>query len=139
MSVAEFEQLGGRTPPARQEATVHRPLRKRVMHTVRRLHLYLGLFLLPWAVLYGVTGFLFNHPTAFADAPMASFGKSELAGTPMESPPAPADVAREVVTALNNRVRGEPYVLVEPEKARYKRDFAFATVDANGNDVSLPV
>ena len=56
---------------------------RRVMHTIRRLHLYLGLFLLPWSILYGVTGFLFNHPTAFADAPTASFGRSELTGTPM--------------------------------------------------------
>jgi len=107
------------------------------MHAVRRLHLYLGLFLLPWAVLYGVTGFLFNHPTAFADAPTASFGKNELAGTPMESSPAPAEVAKQVVVALNGRAKGESYVLVEPEKAKYTRDFAFATVKADGQDVSI--
>src|SRR5215212_3367202 len=119
MSVAESsEELGGLTPcegeppagspcnplppPARQE-TSKRPLHKRVMHAVRRTHLYLGLLLLPWAVLYGITGFLFNHPSAFADTPTATFGAAELAGTPMESPPAPREVAAQVVAALNER------------------------------------
>ena len=135
MSVAEPEpELGGLTPPARQT----RPLRKRVMHTVRRAHLYFGLFLLPWAVLYGATGFLFNHPTAFADAPAASFGEGELVGTPMGAPPAPAAVAEQVVGALNARAaNGETYALVEPAKAKYTRDFAFATVKADGQEVSV--
>ena len=30
---------------------------------VRRLHLYLGLFLLPWVVLFGVTSYPFSHPS----------------------------------------------------------------------------
>ena len=135
MSVAEPE-LGGPTPPARQEP--ERPLRKRAMHAVRRAHLYFGLFLLPWAVLYGITGFLFNHPTAFSDAPTASFGKSELVGTPMEAPPAPAETAAQVVAALNERAKdGAKYTLVEPAKAKYTREFAFATVKADGQEVSL--
>ncbi len=122
----------GEPPPFR------RPLRRRVMHAVRRAHLYFGLFLLPWAVMYGATGFLFNHPSAFADAPTATFGARELAGTPMESPPKPDAVAAQVVTALNERAKdGGPYSLVEPEKARYTRDFAFVTVKADGHDVSL--
>ena len=135
MSVAEP------TPAAEPAAAPHaarRPLHKRVMHAVRRAHLYFGLFLLPWAVLYGATGFLFNHPTAFADAPTKSFGAGELAGTPMESPPAPAAVAAQVVAALNARAPdGPPYSLVEPEKAKYTRDFAFATAKADGQEVSL--
>jgi hypothetical protein len=108
------------------------------MHVVRRGHLYLGLFLLPWAILYGVTGFLFNHPTAFSDAPTRSFGRSELAGTPMADLPVPAAVAEEVVAAL--RERADPpadYRLVEPEKAKYLREFAFATVKADGQEVSI--
>lgn len=137
MSVAEPQpELGGLMPPARQET--RRPLRKRVMHAVRRAHLYFGLFLLPWAVMYGVTGFLFNHPAAFADAPTATFGTSELAGTPMAELPKPDAVAAQVVAALNERRKeGTPYSLVEPGKARYTRDFAFATIKADGQDVSI--
>jgi hypothetical protein len=124
--------------PEDAPAVRRRPLRRRVMHAVRRAHLCFGLFLLPWAVLYGVTGFLFNHPNAFADTPAVSFGTAELAGTPMESPPAPAETAERVVAALNDRAsEGRPYSLVSPEKARYTREFAFATVKGDGQEVSV--
>lgn len=136
MSVAEPTDPGA--VAEERSAARPRPLRRRSMHAVRRAHLYLGLFLLPWAVLYGATGFLFNHPAAFADAPTATFGRAELAGTPMESPPTPAEVAAGVVAALNDRAGGgRTYSLVEPEQARYTRDFAFATVKAGGTEVSL--
>src|SRR4051794_1699015 len=50
------------TEPVRMEtakpAPRPRPLSRRVLHWVRRLHLFLGLFLLPWALLYGVSGFI---------------------------------------------------------------------------------
>jgi hypothetical protein len=105
---------------------------------LRRAHLYGGLALLPWVVLYAVTAFLFNHPTAFSDQPYVSFGRSALTGTPMESPPAPADVAAQVVAALQARAEpGTTYALVRPESARYSREFAFATVKADGQDVSV--
>lgn len=127
-----------RESPAPAAPPPRRPLRRRVMHVVRRGHLYLGLFLLPWAILYGATGFLFNHPTAFADAPTASFGPSELAGTPMSDPPPPGDVAGRVVAVLNDRAKGgSSYSLVDPGRAKYTREFAFATVKAHGREVSV--
>jgi len=144
MSIAEPEPAAAAVPtaagesPALQPQPHRRPLRKRVMHVVRRAHLYFGLFLLPWAVLYGATGFLFNHPTAFSDSPTTSFGAKELAGTPMEAVPKAATVAEQVVAALNDRAKdGKPYSLVEPEKAKYVRDFAFATVKADDTEVSV--
>jgi hypothetical protein len=110
------------------------------MHWVRRAHLYLGLFLFPWAVLYGVTAFLFNHPAVLSDRPTTHFGKQELLGTPLESPPAPAAVAAEVVRALQQRARpGTTYRLIEPSGARYTRDFAFATVSTPGGAVAVLV
>ena len=116
-----------------------RPFGKRLMLTIRRGHLYAGLFLLPWVVLYGVTSFLFNHPTAFADQPAASFGRSELSGTPMDPPPSPKDIAAQVVAALQAHADSTTYALVEPEKAKFTREFAFATVKADGQTVSLLV
>jgi hypothetical protein len=32
---------------------------------VRRLHLYLGMSLLPWFLMYGLSSFVFNHPRPF--------------------------------------------------------------------------
>lgn len=104
------------------------------MQFIRRSHLYLGLFLLPWVILYGVTAFLFNHPAAFSDqAPAVEFGKEALAGTPLAAPPKPADEAARVVEAINARSKdGAQYTLVEPESAKYARPFA--TVSARDGD-----
>ncbi len=138
MSVAEPEpsEFGG--PPSPAPQPYRRPFRKRAMHAVRRAHLYCGLFLLPWAVLYGVTGFLFTHPTAFADAPTKSFGAKELAGTMLDPPPAPAGVAERAVAALRGYgADARPFALVEPEKARFTRDFAFATVRTDDQEISV--
>jgi hypothetical protein len=96
-----------------------KPLARRVLHWVRRLHLFLGLLLLPWALLYGVSGFLFNHPTAFADQLTGTFGRDDLRGTPLEGLPGPAELAREVVAALNEK--GGSYRLVRPDEAAYSR------------------
>src|SRR5205085_286342 len=110
--------------------------RRRVMHAVRRGHLYAGLFLLPWVVLYGVTAFLFNHPTAFADQPAKSFDKSDLKGTPLESVPAAKELAAQVVEKLQARApEGTTYTLVEPDRAKFTREFAFATAKADGQTV----
>jgi hypothetical protein len=50
-----------------------------VLHLVRRTHLYLGLFLLPWVIMYGVSSIPFNHNrtvettfTRLADVPFSS-------------------------------------------------------------------
>jgi hypothetical protein len=124
-------------------STIPEPRRRftrAAVFVLRRAHLYGGLALLPWVVLYAVTAFLFNHPTAFSDQPYVSFGRSTLAGTPMETPPTPADVAGQVVAALQTRAEpGTTYAIVQPEQARYTREFAFAVVKADGYDVSVLV
>lgn len=116
-------------------ASRQRPLSRRVMHQVRRLHLFLGLFLLPWVLLYGVSGFLFNHPTAFPDQPTREFGPDETRGTPLGGLPKPADVAEEVVAALNEK--GGSYRVVRPDEARFSR--SRVTVQARGPGVEHAV
>ncbi|MCS6953753.1 MAG: hypothetical protein RMK57_14470 [Bryobacterales bacterium] len=37
----------------------------RLLYFVRRLHLYLGMSLLPWFLMYGLSSFVFNHPRPF--------------------------------------------------------------------------
>lgn len=130
--------MGARAPITDPAPELSRRPWRRVMHAVRRAHMYLGLALLPWAVMYGVTAFLFNHPTAFSDRPTATFDRSAFAGTPMDNPPAPADVAGQVVAALRERATPPAdYTLVEPEAARYTREFAFATVKTGGPSVGV--
>lgn len=94
--------------------------------------------MLPWVLLYGVTAFLFNHPSVFSDAPTVEFGATALVGTPMECPPTPVELAGQVVVALQARApAGMSYALIEPEAAKYNHDAAFATVKADGREVSL--
>jgi hypothetical protein len=109
-----------------------RPFGKRLLMWVRRGHLYLGLFLFPWAILYGVTGFLFNHPTAFSDVPAVSFSASTLVGTSAENLPTPQEIAEQVVSRLNEvKAPPKPFELAGP--AKFGREFAFGSVKtANG-------
>jgi hypothetical protein len=106
---------------------------------VRRVHLYLGLFLFPWALLYGVTAFLFNHPTAFADRPTATFGRDALAGTPLDGPPDPQAIAEQVVAKLNE-TQGPttPYTLAGAAKFTGK-EFALANVGAERQSLNVSI
>jgi hypothetical protein len=128
MSIAEHEST---TPPPKKltRPRTGRTPWKATMYWLRRLHLYFGLFLLPWAILYGVTAFLFNHPTAFSDANSTTFGADMLQGTPLESPTSPESMASEIVKELNNRSStGASYSLAPHAEAAFTREFAFATV-----------
>jgi len=117
--------------------TIPRPFGKRLLHFVRRVHLYLGLFLFPWAVLYGVTAFLFNHPTLFTDQPTVNFGREAIAGTPLESVPSLREQAEAVIAALNAEQKPTiPYGLGAGE-IKYNREFAFGTVKGEGKSMSV--
>lgn len=127
-------------PPQHKKQPKHKTLWKHTKHVLRRGHMYAGLFLLPWVILYGITAFLFNHPTAFSDQPSASFDKSLLVGTPLETPPSPQEVAAQVVAGLQARAKdGAAYVLVSPETAKFTRESAFATVKTEGQEISVLV
>ncbi len=132
---AAYRRAAG-VPTMEDNEAEGRHRRGAAMLWVRRLHLYLGLLLLPWAVLYAVTALLFNHPTWFSDQELATFGRGPLAGTPLETPPSPAEMAAEVVAALNHlRKPARPYALLGG--ARFSRDFAFATANADGRRLSI--
>jgi hypothetical protein len=108
-----------------------RPLGRRVLHFIRRAHLYIGVFLFPWAMLYGVTGFLFNHPTFFADSPAISFTQLDLAGTELESVPDLPTQAQAIVSALNeSKQPAMPYQLAGGEIYYAIRDAFVATAKA---------
>ncbi len=120
-------------------AARRRPVLHRILHWIRRVHLYLGLFLFPWAVLYGFTGFLFNHPLVMSDQPLEAFGREVWRGTPMETLPALDATAEQVIAALkqcHNIPVGDMQRVSNPP-ARYANDFAFATVKTAEGDIGL--
>ncbi len=72
---------------------------------MRRTHLFAGLFMTPWVFLYGVTGFLFNHPDAFPDRKVHTADRSVLAGTALEGFPTAPELADRVVEAAQRSGR----------------------------------
>ncbi|WP_165251514.1 PepSY domain-containing protein [Paludisphaera soli] len=102
-----------------------------VLMLVRRSHLYAGLLLYPWVLLYGVTAFLFNHPSAFSDRTTIAIDRGAMKGTSLEKLPTPLDLASKVVAALNERAGGgSTYALVNPDAARFERGGLAASVRA---------
>jgi hypothetical protein len=114
------------------EATLRRPRSTSLLHVVRRLHVYTGLFLAPWILMYAVSALLLNHPTAFPDQEGVTFGQPAIAGTPLSAIRRADEVARGVVDELNRQNGRESYRLVRPEKAQYRGEYASAILRTEG-------
>ncbi|MEM7308153.1 MAG: hypothetical protein AAF682_15850 [Planctomycetota bacterium] len=72
----------------------------RVLKLTRRLHLYAGLALLPWVLLYGVTGILFNHADWWSKTERLELGSAELAAADLDLLPEPGPVADQAFARL---------------------------------------
>jgi hypothetical protein len=92
-----------------------------VLKLVRWVHLFAGLFLTPWILLYGVTGFLFNHPEAFPDREARTVGRETAAGTPMEGFPTAPKLAERIVETLNAQAGRQGFRLADRDGATYSR------------------
>ncbi len=102
----------------------------RVMRWVRLSHMCVGLLLAPWLILYGITGFLFNHPQVATDAHRTALSPAVFEGTAFAELPSASAAAREVVAALASippKPGTEPpaYTLVNPQNARFDREFSY--------------
>lgn len=74
------------------------------MKLVRRVHLYSGIFMFPFVLLYGVTGWLFNHPSYFTGDETTTLVASEVAGGKLAQLTAPNLMATEIVAAINKNL-----------------------------------
>ncbi len=126
------------TTSAAKTAPSRRPWFRDAMHVVRRVHLFSGLFMFPWVMLYGITALLFNHPGAFPDQPGRTLARADFADTALESLADPTADAEQVVAALNAKLAVSEttprYRLVNPERARYTRDRISARVRGDGQE-----
>ncbi|TWT54877.1 hypothetical protein Pla22_25310 [Rubripirellula amarantea] len=87
-----------------------RPRKRRagkLIMVARRAHLYLGLFLLPWVMLYGVTGPMFTHQGLFPDVEINPVPASIVSSTPMAEFPSPEQLADQIVVALREQSDAE--------------------------------
>lgn len=102
------------------------------MKQLRRVHMYAGLFLVPFVLLYGVTAFLFNHPDWFSDRSVRLITAEDAAGTPLGSFPTASELSARVIAGLNQE--GSSRVSLSPAQAQfYSRDLAL-TARAAGTE-----
>lgn len=108
----------------------------RFMKLARRTHMYTGLILLPWVLLFGASGVLFNHPTWLASAKIAHRSDPEIVKKTVGfAPPDPAWFAAQVVAGINNNVDGDElpeFELVSPGKARLTGRLSYTSASEAG-------
>lgn len=129
----------GKKPTDAKPSPKRSAFSREAMQWTRRLHLYTGLFLLPWVFLYGVTGVLFNHPTWFSDTFQMSFSQDAVEGTSLGQMIPAVDIANLVVAELNE-TSDSKYTLLDPEKISYGRtglNAAFVGADQKDYQVFL--
>ncbi|MEW4486600.1 PepSY domain-containing protein [Thalassoglobus sp. JC818] len=106
-------------------------LSTRLMQLIRRIHLYSGLLLLPWVLLYGITGAMYNHQWLFPEVAMQPLSEEVIATTPMKEFPTPEGFAQQVVDTLQAATPQSEILLAENSRAEFTGDLLFE-VFANG-------
>ena len=92
----ESDNTSSRTnasPPVTRPSAAESKRKKRMRHNAtikltRRLHLYFGLILVPFVLLYGVTAILFNHQTWFSSSTTEAADTSLFSGITFQDPEA---------------------------------------------------
>lgn len=115
-------------PTAESKAVVERRPRKlwsRINILIRRIHLYSGLFLLPWVIMYGVTGAMFNHQGLFPRIVIQPVNENVVANSPMSGFPTAELLAEQVVEALQTATGNKTIRLPENNSAEFTGDLTF--------------
>lgn len=94
---------------------------------VRRIHLYTGLFLLPWVLLYGITGAMFNHQELFPDAAIHDISPDKLRDSSLANLQSPEQLARQVVEALQAESPDDAIKLSDNHGAEFNNSIILET------------
>ncbi|QDT14834.1 PepSY domain-containing protein [Alienimonas californiensis] len=119
--------------PAERSQPARRPrsFKSRALMLVRRVHLYAGLFLLPWVFLYGVTGAMFNHHDLFPHPTIETVdARGSLIGLPT-----PAALAEQVTAALDAHAADATVALHPDGVPEYTGDLMFETWEGGARRV----
>jgi len=102
-------------------------LKPKVLKLVRRLHLYFGLFLLPWVFLYGITGAMYNHMGLFPAVEIQNVPSGALADSALKNFPEPEVLAGQVVAELRKAAPGSTIALNANHGAAFNNDLMLET------------
>lgn len=89
---------------------------------LRRIHLYAGLFLLPWVFLYGITGAMYNHYGLLPEASIQSISAEELQASSLKQIPEPVAFAKQVLDALELAVPDTSFELIEEQQPEFANE-----------------
>jgi hypothetical protein len=106
-----------------------------LLRLVRRVHLYLGLLLWPFALFFGLTGLSFNHPTVGRGLEVRRFAPETVARRTGFHRWDPRQIAERIVEDLN--WRGRKYRLDTSERPRFSGFPLFLAPVANGKQVLI--
>ncbi|WP_419193525.1 hypothetical protein [Kolteria novifilia] len=103
------------------------------MMLIRRVHLYSGLFMFPWVLLYGLTGMFFNHPRWFTGGEVRTFQAEAVAGGALAQMPTAQSMAEAVVAAINETTGegGKPRVVLTSDRTPEYSGFLTFNVQAD--------
>ena len=99
----------------------------RISLLIRRVHLYSGLFLLPWVIMYGVTGAMFNHMGLFPQLAIQTVDDATVKESGLSSFPSPDELATTVAKALQKQAGDVQIELASDPHAEYTGDLMFET------------
>jgi hypothetical protein len=120
-----------------QAAPAARPSKRfpAAMKYVRRVHMYLGLLLLPWVMFFGVSGMLFNHPNVGDDVQSRELSQEQLHALTGLEPREARTLAQGVISQLNAQGdgSGESYQLDPSFQGQYS---GFTVLMAPGEGVN---
>ena len=114
-------------------------LSSRLTMYTRRIHLFSGLFMLPWVLLYGFTALLFNHPSylASSDTQIEYFTLPAAAAKKM---PLADDLAKAAVESATENLKAndirQTIQLAESPKATFTRQIS-GSVENDERSVSV--
>lgn len=125
MSSPDFATKAAPENPANVGEKRHRRPLARFMMLARRVHLYAGLFLLPWVFLYGVTGAMFNHQGLFSEGQFISIPDAAVVGSAMSDFPTPNELARQVAAAIDRNNADVSVTVDDSSGAKFTNNIMF--------------
>ena len=131
--------------PSKTIVRPHRPKKRKKKFVssmnmwIRRIHLFSGLFMLPWVLLYGFTALLFNHPNVTIDS-QTQIDNFTLNPSSNANLPSAEKMAQLAVLSAQQKLKdvegAETIELVNPTAAIYTRK-AFGTMENDGASLSV--
>ena len=89
---------------------------------VRRMHLYAGLFLLPWVFLYGITGAMFNHHTLLSQSDARRLSPESLEDSSLRAFPSAQELAVQVMRQIEKLAPESEFSIDNDHPAEFSND-----------------